>query len=67
MARHTARHVWTVVYPDSHDITGFGVAHFEDGEDAQRFATAFLAVSVRKETVPARIADRWTFTRWGRS
>jgi hypothetical protein len=66
MRRNTTRLVWTVLYPDQHDITGVGVAHFEDADDAQRFATAFRAISVREESVPARIADRWTFTRWGR-
>jgi hypothetical protein len=64
MARERTRHVWTVVYPDSQDLAGLGVAHFVDGTEAHHFAAAFKAHSVREETVPARIADRWTFTRW---
>ena len=67
MARRTHRTVWTVVYPDAHDIAGFGVAHFDNAGDAQGFAIAHAAVSVREESVPVRIADRWTFTRWGQA
>jgi hypothetical protein len=67
MRQHSIRRVWTVIYPDRHDITGFGVAHFTEADDAQRFATAFQAISIRHEAVPARIADRWTLTRWVQS
>ena len=61
MRRNKSRLVWTVVYPG---ITGVSVAHFDDADDAKAFAAAHRAVSLQEESVPARIADRWTFTRW---
>jgi len=67
MAHRTTRRVWTVVYQDPRDVTGFGVAHFDNGSEAQSFATAHRALRILDEPVPARIADRWTLTRWGRS
>jgi hypothetical protein len=63
MARKTTRRVWTVVYQDARDIAGAGVAHFDDGSNAAAFAMAHEG-TVNEEDVPARIADRWTFTRW---
>jgi hypothetical protein len=66
MRRNQNRVVWTVVYPDQHDITGMSVAHFEDGNNAKAFALAHRAISLQEESVPTRIADRWTFTRWSR-
>jgi hypothetical protein len=63
MAGRAIRRVWTVVYRDANDVVGLGVVHFEDAENAQAFARAYQG-TVRREDVPARIADRWTFTRW---
>lgn len=57
------RRVWTVVYRDPHDINGFGVAHFDETANAHAFAEAHQG-DVRRDDLPARIADRWTFTRW---
>ena len=67
MARRTTRHVWTVVYPDPCEPTGVGVAHFDNAANAQHFAAAHDASRILDERVPARIADRWTYTRWGQS
>jgi hypothetical protein len=64
MRRNKSRLVWTVVYPDQHAVTGVSVAHFDDAYNAKAFAAAHRAVSIQEESVPARIADRWTFTRW---
>ena len=58
------RLVWTVVYSDPADVTGLGVAHFDDEAEALRFAGAHPLAMVNGEAVPIRIADRWTFTRW---
>ena len=58
------RQVWTVVYSDRSDLTGMGVAHFENEAEALLFARAHEVATVNEEAVPVRIADRWTFTRW---
>jgi len=58
------RRVWTVAYTDVCDITGLGVAHFDDEAEALRFAQAYPVAMVSEVAVPIRIADRWTFTRW---
>jgi hypothetical protein len=57
------RRVWTVVYSDASDITGMGIAHFDDEAEAMRFAQTHQVALVNEEAVPIRIADRWTFTR----
>ena len=66
MARRTTYRVWTVVYPDPLEHTGFGVAHFDNAAEAQDFGVVHRAIRILDEVVPARIANRWTFTRWGR-
>jgi len=58
------RQVWTVVYTDPADLTGLGIAYFDEEAEAIAFAQAHPVATVNEEAVPARIADRWTFTRW---
>ena len=62
----TARHVWTVIYPDRQNSAGFGVARFDNADEARSFATAHRPCSVHEDIIPADTADRWTFTRWVR-
>ena len=62
--RSRTRQVWTVVYADPSDLTGLGVAHFDDEAEALGFSQAYPLATINEEDVPARIADRWTFTRW---
>ena len=62
--RRGIRQVWTVVYSNPSDWLGMGVAYFDEEAEAIAFAQAHPVATVNEEAVPARIADRWTFTRW---
>ena len=65
--RQAPEQVFVVIYPDPQNIAGLGVAYFVSADEAAAFAVAFKAYRVTEETVPVEIAERWTFTRWGRS
>src|SRR5687768_16441107 len=46
MAHRMTRRVWTVVYPDPRDLTGFGVAHLDNAAEAESFGAAHDAVRI---------------------